>query len=88
MAGFEVTPEGRRNGDRQHQPIRPCRQISHPARICLGFLRGSCPKSVIDDKRFRGNELWFGGLHTYRVAISNQRLTGMEDEKVTFRFRD
>jgi hypothetical protein len=23
---------------------------------------GSCPKSVIDDKRLRGNELWLDGL--------------------------
>src|ERR1017187_2315902 len=23
---------------------------------------GSCPKSVIDDKRFRGNKLWLDGL--------------------------
>ena len=29
--------------------------------ITLSFI-GSCPKSVIDDKRFRGNKLWLDGL--------------------------
>jgi hypothetical protein len=41
-------------------------------------------------KPFRGPEyvLHYLARYTHRVAISNHRLIGMEDDKVTFRFKD
>jgi hypothetical protein len=48
-----------------------------------GQLQGSCPKSVVDDRHFRGNELWSGGLREIspragdRAAFGNPKAAGV-----------
>src|ERR1019366_3597722 len=50
-----IYPSGGQPGqERRHRNRRLSRRLPP--------LEGSCPKSVIDDKRFRGNKLWLDGL--------------------------
>jgi hypothetical protein len=55
-------------------------------RICfIGLAQrffGSCPKSVIDDKHFRSNELWFGGRREISPTAGDRAVSGNSKQPV------
>ena len=80
-----VTAETFRSADRDYVVVST--SLKNVGTSKIDIQQGSCPKSVIDDKHFRSNELRLGGLNEIPSKTGGRAISGNPKPSGCLQFR-